>query len=45
MIGEDQGINVPCLDRAAELLPQPKGDRPASGDPQEQAGIVVSMSR
>ena len=43
MIGEDQGINVPCLDRAAELLPQPKGDRPASGD--QQAGIVVSMSR
>ncbi len=45
MIGEDQAINVPYLDRAAEPLQQPNGDRPASDNAQEQAGVVIGMSR
>ncbi len=45
MIGEDQVINVPCLDKAAEPLPQPNEDRPASGNAQEHAGVVIGMSR
>ena len=45
MIGEDQTRNVPYLDKAAEQLLQPNGDRPACGNAQEQAGTVIGMSR
>jgi len=45
MIGEDQAINVPYLDRAAEPLQQPNGDRPASSNAQAPAGAAVGMSR
>ncbi|KAL0055110.1 hypothetical protein WJX82_007119 [Trebouxia sp. C0006] len=45
MIWEDQAINVPYLDRAAEPLPQPNGDRPASSNAQAPAGAAVGMSR
>ena len=45
MIGEDEAINVPGLDKAAEALPQPNGDRPTSDNAREQAGVVIGMSR
>ncbi len=45
MIGEDEAINVPCLGKVAEPLPQPNGDRPTSDNAQEQAGVVIGMSR
>ncbi len=45
MIGGDEAINVPCLDEAAEQLLQPNENRPASGNAQEQAGVVIGMSR
>ncbi len=45
MLGEEPAIHVPCMDQAVEPLPQPKGDRPASGNAQEQAGIVADISR
>ncbi len=45
MIGEDHAINVPSLVKAAEPLPQPKGDRPATNNAQAQPDLLIGMSR